>query len=141
MSDPKNYRPKPGSMPDLMGTYLYNHGPQPDSILAVQVAARGTPDQQVEAVQRGLRTGWLTTIQDGRIDCSDMARAHYDRRAGIVRVKPMGEIAAPREHPNAFGRPPLRQAYMLNSRGIREVDPRFQRPAGFGFKHMGGGKA
>jgi len=136
-----SYRPKPGSMPDLMGAYLYEHGATPDSMLAAQVAASGTPDQQVEAVQRGLRTGWLTTSQDGRIDCSALAREHYDRLAGIVKVKPMGEIAAPREAFNAFERPPLRRAYMLDSRGIREVDPRFQRPAGFGFKHLSGGKA
>ena len=140
MAGPKNYRPKPGSMPDLMGAYLYEHGATPDSMLAAQAGVGGTPCQQVEAVQRGLRAGWLTTNQDGRIDCSDLARAHYDRLAGIVKVKPMGEIAAPREAFNAFDRPPLRQAYMLNSRGIREVDPRFQRPAGFGFKHLSGGK-
>jgi len=136
-----SYRPKPGSMPDLMGAYLYEHGATPDSMLAAQAGVGGTPYQQVEAVQRSLRAGWLTTIQDGRVDCSALARAHYDRLAGIVKVKPMGEIAAPREAFNAFERPPLRRAYMLDSRGIREVDPRFQRPAGFGFKHLSGGKA
>ncbi len=112
-----------GTLAHQAGQYLHKHGPLFQQELFACMGMKLSITAQDDAVQRALSAGWLMLTQEEKIDCSEPARAYYDRLAGIEKVKPMGEIAAHREHPNAFTRPPLRKAYMLNSRGIRQDVP------------------
>ncbi len=130
-----------GTLPYQVGQYLHKHGPMTEHDLFAGMGVRISVTLQDDTVQRSLRSGWLVTAPGDKIDCSPTARDHFDREAGIVRVKPMGEIAAPREI-NVFKQPPLSRKYMINSRGIRQDIPAWSvRPAGFGFKSIGGGEA
>jgi len=132
---------KAGTIPDTAGEYLYKSGPMLEGDLFAALGKPAPTAQQVESLQCGISSGWLAVAEGGKIDCSAMARAHYDELAGKIKVTHVGQAAAPRDGMNALTRPPLRRAYMPNSRGTRDIDPRFQRPAGFGFKNIGGGEA
>lgn len=124
------------------GQYLYKHGAMHERELLVSLASALRQHDQREALQCAIHAGWLRIVDDGRIDCSPFARAHYDQLEGKVEIKPLGQIAAPREAVNAFQRPALSKRHMPNSRGSRIDIPAWSvRPAGFGFKSIGGGKA
>lgn len=112
-----------GTLAHQAGAHLHKHGPLFQQELFAGMGMKLNVTLQDDAVQRALLAGWLVLTSEEKIDCSAAARAHYDRLAGIDKVKPMGEIAAPREHPNAFARPPLRKAYMPNSQGLRQDVP------------------
>jgi hypothetical protein len=123
------------------GQYLYRHGPQDEAELFTAMGATMQPHLRDELVERGVRSGWLCIVAGGKVDCSQFARDYYDKAAGIVKVEYVGQEAATRDRFGAMTRPPLRKEYMPNSRGTRDIDPRFQRPAGFGFKNIGGGES
>lgn len=132
---------RPGSFAFLAGEHLYKNGPMTDRELFLVVGSHLRSNEQADVLQCAIRTSWLEVAQDGMVACSAAARAHYDALAGVVVVKYVGQIVPPRQVSNALERRPLRKEFMPNSRGIREIDPRFQRPAGFGFKNIGGGDA
>jgi len=122
------------------GQYLYKHGAMQERELLASLASALRQHDQREALQCAIQAGWLRIVEGDLIDCSPFARAHYDQLAGIVGVKPLGQIAAPREAYNAFERPALSKKNMPNSRGSRIDIPAWSvRPAGFGFKSIGGG--
>lgn len=131
---------KAGTIPDLAGEYLYKSGPTLESDLFVAIGKPSPTAQHVESLQCAISSGWLAVAQGGKIDCSAVARAHYDELAGKGKVVHVGQVAAARVA-TAYERPPLSKKYMLNSRGSRAIDPRFERPAGFSFKHISGGEA
>jgi hypothetical protein len=136
----KTRAPTTGTFAFLAGEYLYKVGPAPERDLFAEVRTDLRLHERAETLQGVIRSGWLTVAQSGHIECSAIARAHYDQLAGVVEVKYVGQIAAPREAFNAYDRPPLRKAYMPNSRGLRQdVLAWSVRPAGFGFKNAGGG--
>lgn len=138
----KTRSPGSGSFAFLAGEYLYKVGPAPEGELFAEIRTDLRLHERAETLQGAIRSGWLTVAQSGHIDCSAVARAHYDKLAGIEEVKYIGKVAAPREVFNAYERPPLRKAYMPNSRGIRSDIPTWsERPAGFGFKNAGRGQA
>lgn len=94
-----------------------------------------------ELIQRCLRSGWLLLVLGGKVDCSEFARAHYDQVAGVVKVEYVGQVAVARVA-TAYVQPPLSKKYLINSRGLRQDVPAWSvRPAGFGFKNIGGGDA
>ena len=131
-----------GTFADQAGEYLYKNGPTVErelfEILSMVLRLRD-PE---ESLQAAIRNRWLSVGGDGLIDCSAAARAHYDALAGKVESKPLGQIAAPRQAENAFACPTLSKKHMPNSRGTRQDIPAWSvRPAGFGFKSIGGGKA
>jgi len=129
------------TFPHTAGQYLYKHGPMIERRLFEMMGDTVRADGRDKLIHRCLRDGWFKVSDDGRLDCSEFARAHYDKLAGIAPVEYIGQIAAPREA-NAYDRPPLRKAYMLNSRGSRSDIPAWSvRPAGFGFKNIAGGDA
>lgn len=124
------------------GRYLYKHGPMQERELLAGLASALRQHDQREALQCAVQAGWLRVVDGDVIDCSPFARAHYDQLEGKVEIKPLGEIAAPREAVNAFQRPALSKKHMPNSRGSRVDIPAWSvRPVGFGFKSIGGGKA
>lgn len=124
------------------GQYLYKNGPQSEDDLFAAMGNTMRTNVREEMIQRGVRAGWFRIVGGGKVDCSEFARAHYDKEAGVVKVEYVGQIAVARDGLGALNRPPLREAYMLNSRGTREDVPAWsQRPAGFGFKNIGGGDA
>lgn len=128
----KDCAPRRGATRDLIGQYLYKNGPATEADICNQVLAGATSDQQGETIQRALRSGWFTVTADGKIDCSASTRAHYDRLAGIVKVKPVGQIAAPRTN-EVFARPPLSKKYIPNSRGSRLDIPAWSVRSGASF--------
>lgn len=131
-----------GTFADQAGEYLYANGPTLDRDLFEVLAMVSRVRDKQESLQAAIRNGWLAVGRGGLIDCSAAARAHYDALAGKVAIKPLGQIAAPREAANAFQRPALSKKYIPNSRGSRLDIPSWSvRPAGFGFKSIGGGKA
>ncbi|MBD8531536.1 MULTISPECIES: hypothetical protein [unclassified Massilia] len=132
--------PPAGCFAFLAGEYLYKVGAAPEGELFLEVRPDLGVDQRAEMLQGALRSGWMVVTKAGHFACSADARAYYDKLAGVVHDVYIGQVAAPRDGLGALNRPPLRKAYMPNSRGIREIDPRFQRPAGFGFKTAGGGE-
>jgi len=75
-----------------------------------------------DALQRAMRTGWLTVQRDGRIAVSLSARVFYDRLAGIIHVKHVGQVVAAR-HSYVFTRPSLSKKYIPNRLGIRQDIP------------------
>ena len=130
-----------GTLAHQAGQHLHKHGPMFQQELFAGMGVKLNVILQDGMVQRAVLAGWLVLTTEGKIDCSAAASTYYDGLAGIVKVKPMGEIAAPRET-NVFKQPPLSRRYMINSRGPRQDVPAWsQRPAGFGFKHIGGGEA
>jgi hypothetical protein len=138
----KTRSPSSGSFAFLAGEYLYKVGPAPEGELFAEIRTDLRLHERAETLQGAIRSGWLQVAMSGHIECSAVARTHYDKLAGIVEVKYVGQIAAPREVYNAYDRPPLRKAYMLNSRGLRQDVPAWSvRPVGFGFKNAGGGEA
>ncbi|MFC3457223.1 hypothetical protein [Massilia haematophila] len=129
------------TFPYTAGQYMYRHGPQTEDALfkamgdSVPAAGRG------DLIQRCLSSGWFALANNDMITCSEFARAHYDKAEGIVKVEYVGQIAVSREA-TAYKQPPLSRKYMINSRGIRQDIPAWSvRPAGFGFKSIGGGEA
>jgi len=67
---------------------------------------------------------------------------HYAQLQVSVEKEPPGKVAAPRQAINAFERPTLSKKHIPNSRGTRLDIPEWAvRPAGFGFKSVGGGDA
>lgn len=119
MTEHSNYRqPTRGTAAFAAGEHLYKHGPMKEQDLEAALDAIGEAKLKGDALQRALRTGWLTEQQDGRIAVSLFARVFYDRLAGIVHVKYVGQTAAPR-HSNVFASPGLSKKYIPNSRGSR----------------------
>lgn len=111
-------QPTRGTATYVAGEHLYKHGPMMERDLADALDAGGEATLKGDALQRALRTGWLTEQQDGRIAVSLFARVFYDRLAGIVHVKYVGKPAAPR-HSDVFASPGLSKKYITNSRGTR----------------------
>lgn len=133
--------PRADSFAFIAGEQLYKTGPAPEGDL-FHVLGQVRMRYKHEAMERAVQGGWLTVARGGLIDCSAAARAHYDALAGKVTIKPVGKVAPPREAFNAFERPPLSKKYMTNSRGTRDDVPAWSvRPAGAGFKSVGGGDA
>lgn len=106
----------------IAGEQLYKTGPAPEGDL-FHALGKVRPREKREAIERAIQSGWLTIAAAGLIDCSATARAHYDELEGKTVIKPMGDVAAPREAANAFERPPLSRKYMTNSRGTRADVP------------------
>jgi len=124
MTEHSNFRqPTRGTAAFAAGEHLYKHGPMKEQDLEAALDAIGEAKLKGDALQRALRTGWLTVQQDGRIAVSLYARISYDRLAGIVHVKHVGQVAAPRQQPDIFTRPALSKKYIPNSRGIRQDIP------------------
>jgi hypothetical protein len=123
MTEHSNYRqPTRGTAAFAAGEHLYKHGPMKEQDLEAALDAIGEAKLKGDALQRALRTGWLTVQQDGRIAVSLYARISYDRLAGIVHVKHVGQVAAPR-HSDVFVRPALSKKYIPNTRGTRSDIP------------------
>jgi hypothetical protein len=123
MTEHSNYRqPTRGTAAFAAGEHLYKHGPMKEQDLEAALDAIGEAKLKGDALQRALRTGWLTVQQDGRIAVSLSARACYDQLAGIVHVKYVGQAAAPR-HPDVFARPALNPKYIPDRRGLRQDIP------------------
>lgn len=133
--------PSRHTFPDTAGQYLYRHGPQTEAALFAAMGNSVKSYGRSDLIQRCLSSGWFALTDGGMIACSEFARAHYDKAEGIVKVEYVGQIAVSREA-TAYKQPPLSRKYMPNSRGIRQDIPAWsQRPAGFGFKSIGGGEA
>ncbi|WP_312547599.1 hypothetical protein [Massilia sp.] len=129
------------TFPYTAGQYLHRHGPQTEAALFSALGDSVRPDGRADLIQRCLSSGWLALTAGDLITCSEFARAHYDKAEGIVKVEYVGQIAVSREA-TAYKQPPLSRKYLTNSRGIRQDIPAWsQRPAGFGFKSIGGGEA
>jgi hypothetical protein len=129
------------TFPHTAGQYLYKHGPMTERRLFEIMGDTVRADGRDKLIHRCLVSGWFRVTDDGRVDCSEFARAHYDKLAGIVPVEYVGQIAAPRVA-TAYAQPPLSKKYLINSRGPRQDVPTWSvRPAGFGFKTAGGGEA
>ena len=123
MTEHSNYRqPTRGTAAFAAGEHLYKHGPMKEQDLEAALDAIGEAKLKGDALQRALRTGWLTVQQDGRVAVSLSARVFYDRLAGIVQVKYVGQPAAPR-HSDVFARPALSKKYIPNTRGSRQDIP------------------
>lgn len=106
----------------VAGEQLYKTGPSTEGDLfrllnMVRMRAKN------EAVQRAVHSGWLTVARGGLVECSAVARVHYDELAGKVTIKPVGKIAAPRQATSIYERPPLSKKYIPNSRGTRADVP------------------
>lgn len=114
--------PSKHTFPHSAGAYLYRHGPQTEDALfkamgdSVRQAGRG------ELIQRCLSSGWFTLAPNDLINCSEFARAHYDKIEGLVKPEYVGQIAVSRA-PTAYTQPPLSRKYIPNSRGIRQDIP------------------
>lgn len=120
MTEHSNYRQSTrGTAAFAAGEHLYKHGPMKEQDLEAALNAIGEAKLKGDALQRALRTGWLTVQQDGRIAVSLFARVSYDRLAGIEPVKHVGQIAAPREQADVFTRPSLSKKYIPNRHGSR----------------------
>jgi len=100
------------------GHHLHKNGPLTEGELfaAIPFGSRSTPAEDV--LQRALTSGWLSLRQDGKIDISSFARAHYDQLAGEAE-RPVGQIAAVRTPADVFARPPLSKKHIPNPRGTR----------------------
>ena len=115
------------------GEYLYKNGATPARQLfeVVDFGRKSTPKE--EALQRALSYGWLID-RDGKIDISPSARAHFDALAGVEVAQPVGQIAAVRQAPDVFTRPPLSKKYIPDPRGTRQDIPAWShRAAGTSF--------
>jgi len=139
----RNQNPRIAStntFPHTAGLYMYRHGPQTEEALFKAMGDSVRRDGRSDLIQRCLSSGWFALAENDKIACSEFARAHYDKTEGIVKVEYVGQIAVSREA-TAYKQPPLSRKYMLNSRGIRQDIPAWShRPAGFGFKSIGGGE-
>ena len=128
------------TFPYTAGQYIYRNGPQLEDDLFKAMGDSVRANGRDELIQRCLRTGWLALAQGGKVDVSEFARAHYDQVAGVVKVEYVGQVAATRVA-TAYVQPPLSKKYLINSRGLRQDVPAWSvRPAGFGFKNIGGGE-
>jgi hypothetical protein len=120
MTEHSNYRqPTRGTAAFAAGEHLYKHGPMKEQDLEAALDAVGEAKLKGDALQRALRTGWLTVQQDGRIAVSLSARVFYDRLAGIIHVKHVGQVAAARQPADIFTRPSLNKKYIPNPHGTR----------------------
>lgn len=115
-------RAKRGTASCAAGEYLHKHGPMSPHALFAVVDMGHKFGHQEDTLQRGIRSGWLVQQDDGKISISNFARAHYDKLEG-EKIRPVGQIAAMREHVDVFTRPALSKKYMPNSRGIRRDIP------------------
>jgi len=141
MTEHSNYRqPTRGTAAFAAGEHLYKHGPMKEQDLEAALDATGEAKLKGDALQRALRTGWLTVQQDGRIAVSLSARVFYDRLAGIVHIKYVGQPAAPR-HSDVFARPALSKKYIPNRRGSRVDIPAWSVREKTSFKSLGGGES
>jgi hypothetical protein len=128
-----------GTFQNDAGEYVYKNGPTAEDALLSAVESPMPSYRKAESLQRAIQSGWLSVAQNGHIECTPLARAHYDEMGGKVPVKYIGQMAAPRLAVNAFERPPLSKKHLPNSRGTRQDVPDWSvRPAGFGFKSIGG---
>lgn len=114
--------PSKHTFPHSAGAYLYRHGPQTEDALFRAMGDSVRKDGRGELIQRCLSSGWFALAQNDLINCSEFARAHYDKLEGLVKVEYVGQIAVSRA-PTAYTQPPLSRKYMLNSRGIRQDIP------------------
>jgi hypothetical protein len=130
-----------GTFPYIAGEYLHKNGPQTEDALFDGLKSTLGRSRRDESIQGGLRSGWLVSSYDGKIDCSEFARSHYDKLEGKPVVKFVGQVAAPREAFNAYDRPPLRKAYMPNARGTRLDIPAWSVRENASFKIVAGGEA
>lgn len=129
------------TFPYTAGQYMYRHGPQAEDALFKAMGDSVRKEGRGELIQRCLSSGWFTLAQNDLINCSEFARAHYDKLEGLVKPQYVGQIAVSRAA-TAYTQPPLSRKYIPNSRGIRQDVPEWsRRPAGFGFKSIGGGEA
>jgi len=141
MTEHSNYRqPTRGTAAFAAGEHLYKHGPMKEQDLEAALNAIGEAKLKGDALQRALRTGWLTVQQDGRIAVSLFARVSYDRLAGIVHVKHVGQVAAARQS-DVFARPALNKKYIPDRRGLRQDIPAWSVRSETSFKTVGGGGA
>ena len=105
------------------GQYLYKNGPKLEHELFDAMGNTMRANGRDELIQRGVRAGWFCIGEGGRVDCSEFARAHYDKEAGVVKAVHVGQEAAQRDRFGALNRPPLRREYLTNSRGFRQDVP------------------
>lgn len=121
----KSRVPPAGCFAALAGEYLYKVGAAPEGEIFLEVRPDLNIAQRAEMLQGALRSGWMVVTKAGHFACSPAARTHYDKLAGVVKEVYVGQVAAPRDGLGALNRPPLRKAYMLNSRGFRQDVPAF----------------
>lgn len=114
--------PSRGTFPDTAGQYLYRHGAQTEEALFKAMGDSVRKEGRGELIQRCLSSGWFTLAQNDLINCSEFARAHYDKIEGLVKPQYVGQIAVSREA-TAYKQPPLSRKYIPNSRGIRRDIP------------------
>ena len=115
-------RAKRGTASYAAGEHLHKHGPMSPHALFAVVDMGHKSGHQEDTLQRGIRSGWLVQQDDGKISISNFACAHYDKLEG-EKVRPVGQIAAMREHVDVFTRPALSKKYMPNPRGLRQDIP------------------
>lgn len=129
----KHSNPRPaqrGTTAFVAGEHLYKHGPMTERELFTAIDFGSKATVKADALQRSLRSGWLTEQQDGKIAISLYARVFYDRMAGIEPVKHVGQVAAPRQHTDVFTRPALSKKHIPNVRGTRVDIPAWSMRSG-----------
>lgn len=115
------------TFPFTAGQYLYKHGAMLEVDLFKAMGDGIRANGRDELIQRCLRTGWFTLTAGGKVNISEFAREHYDKEAGVVKVKHIGQVATSRAA-TAYERPPLSKKYLINSRGLRQDVPAWSVP-------------
>ena len=129
-----------GGTPYNAAAHIYQHGPQTRDQLFAVIDFGGKLTHMQDKLDRALASGWLVQVADGQIDCGAVAREYFAHKAGEQDDKPLGQIAAPRQQPNVFTRPPLSKRHIPNPRGLRQDIPEWSVRAGASFKSLAGGE-
>lgn len=126
----------------LAAEFIFKHGPQlPEELVPVADFGHKMSHKQ-DKLDRAILSGWLAQDADGKVDCGAKARAHFQAAAGLeADVKPLGQIAAARQQPSVFARPPLSKKYIPNRRGLRHDVPEWSVRTSASFKSLAGGDA
>jgi len=124
--------------------HIFKHGPQTPSEL-FSIANFGLKNHvRNTRLERAIDSGWLVETTEGKVDIGVAARKHFELEAAEVNAagdKPVGQIAAPRQPADVFGRPPLNKKYIPNRRGSRQDVPEWSVRADASFKTLAGGDA
>jgi len=123
-------RPRLGTAADLACQHIRKSGAATSCELFAVANFGQKPSDKTDSLKRMVATGWLVERHDGKFDIGQIARQHYDQLAAAEQpVATASQIAAAREPVHFLTRPPLRKAYMPNSRGTRLDIPEWSIPA------------
>ena len=133
--------PVTGSVADLVSRHLHKSGPMAEADLFLAVDFGCAPSKRHERLNRAIGTGWIAQTEDGKLDCGQAARSHYDDLDSMPEeVKPIGQIAAFRQPVNVFDRPVLSKKHIPNRQGMRQDVPDWSVREKPSFKSIAGGE-